>query len=124
MRRILFITFLMLINAGQSPADDILFSNLGQPDNGGVKFNNAKVRFATDFLTDIRTRARKTHPSALITCNNSLNSPDAFFSQIRTYDISTLALVAIVLGVAALLASYIPAHRAASINPVEALRAE
>jgi predicted permease len=44
--------------------------------------------------------------------------------QIRSWDISTLALVAIVLGVAALLASYIPAHRAASINPVEALRAE
>ncbi len=44
--------------------------------------------------------------------------------QIRTWDISTLALVVIVLGVAALLASYIPAHRAASINPVEALRAE
>jgi predicted permease len=44
--------------------------------------------------------------------------------QIRTWDISTLALVAIVLGAAALIASYIPAHRAASINPVEALRAE
>jgi macrolide transport system ATP-binding/permease protein len=44
--------------------------------------------------------------------------------QIRSWDISTLALVAVVLGVAALLASYIPAHRAASINPVEALRAE
>jgi macrolide transport system ATP-binding/permease protein len=44
--------------------------------------------------------------------------------QIRTWDISTLAFVAIVLGAAALIASYIPAHRAASINPVEALRAE
>ena len=44
--------------------------------------------------------------------------------QIRTWDISTIALVAVVLGAAALLASYIPARRAASINPVEALRAE
>jgi predicted permease len=44
--------------------------------------------------------------------------------QIRTWDISTLVFVAIVLGAAALLASYIPARRAASINPVEALRAE
>jgi predicted permease len=44
--------------------------------------------------------------------------------NIRTWDISTLAFVAIVLGAAALIASYIPAHRAASINPVEALRAE
>jgi len=44
--------------------------------------------------------------------------------QIRTWDISTLAFVAVVLGASALIASYIPAHRAASINPVEALRAE
>ena len=35
-----------------------------------------------------------------------------------------LAAVAAALGVAALLASYIPARRAASISPVEALRAE
>ncbi|MBS1798508.1 MAG: ABC transporter permease [Acidobacteria bacterium] len=44
--------------------------------------------------------------------------------HIHIWDISTLAFVAIVLGVAALLASFIPARRAASINPVEALRAE
>jgi macrolide transport system ATP-binding/permease protein len=44
--------------------------------------------------------------------------------QIRSWDISTLVLVAIVLGAAALIASFIPARRAASINPVEALRAE
>jgi macrolide transport system ATP-binding/permease protein len=43
---------------------------------------------------------------------------------IRTWDFQTLAAVAILLGVAALLASFIPARRAASINPVEALRAE
>ena len=40
------------------------------------------------------------------------------------WDAATLASVAAVLGVSALLASYIPAHRAASVNPVEALRAE
>lgn len=44
--------------------------------------------------------------------------------QIRTWDLSTLIFVAVVLGAAALVASYIPAHRAASINPVEALRSE
>jgi predicted permease len=43
---------------------------------------------------------------------------------IRTWDMSTLAAVAVVLGASALLASYFPARRAASVNPVEALRVE
>ncbi len=43
---------------------------------------------------------------------------------IRSWDIQTLVGVAVLLGAAALLASFIPARRAASINPVEALRAE
>ena len=42
----------------------------------------------------------------------------------QAWDISTLAAVAVVLAVAALAASYIPARSAASVNPVEALRAE
>ena len=43
---------------------------------------------------------------------------------VRPWDGMTLTGVAIVLGVAAMLASYLPARRAASVNPVEALRAE
>jgi macrolide transport system ATP-binding/permease protein len=43
---------------------------------------------------------------------------------VQSWDVATLATVAIVLAAASLLASYVPAHRAASINPVEALRAE
>ena len=43
---------------------------------------------------------------------------------IHTWDMSTLAAVAVLLGASALLASYFPARRAASVNPVEALRAE
>lgn len=39
-------------------------------------------------------------------------------------DLPTLAAVAAVLGAASLLASYVPARQAASVNPVEALRAE
>jgi len=43
---------------------------------------------------------------------------------VRTWDVATLAGVAIILGAAALAASFIPARRAASVNPVDALRAE
>jgi predicted permease len=43
---------------------------------------------------------------------------------IRSWDMPTLVAVAVVLGASALLASYFPARRAASVNPVEALRAE
>jgi ABC-type antimicrobial peptide transport system permease subunit len=40
------------------------------------------------------------------------------------WDAATLAAVAAVLGAAAMLASYIPANRAAYVNPVKSLRAE
>jgi macrolide transport system ATP-binding/permease protein len=40
------------------------------------------------------------------------------------WDVTTLASVAVVLAAAAMLASYIPARRAASVNPIEALRVE
>jgi ABC-type lipoprotein release transport system permease subunit len=43
---------------------------------------------------------------------------------VSSWDPPTLIAVAAVLGISALLASYIPARRAASVNPVEALRAE
>jgi macrolide transport system ATP-binding/permease protein len=40
------------------------------------------------------------------------------------WDVTTLAGVAVVLAIASLLASYIPARRAARVNPLDALRAE
>ncbi len=43
---------------------------------------------------------------------------------VAAWDVSTLIAVSLLLGLAALLASYLPARRAASINPVDALRAE
>jgi len=42
----------------------------------------------------------------------------------QAWDAATLIAVAILLAAAAMFASYIPARRAASVNPVEALRAE
>lgn len=47
-----------------------------------------------------------------------------FLFGVQAWDVSTLAVVATLLVVSALVASYIPAHRAASVNPVQALRAE
>jgi macrolide transport system ATP-binding/permease protein len=43
---------------------------------------------------------------------------------IAAWDGTTLAAVALGLGAAAMAASFLPAHRAASVNPTEALRAE
>lgn len=43
---------------------------------------------------------------------------------VALWDFTTLATVAVTLITASLLASYLPARRAASVNPVEALRAE
>jgi ABC-type antimicrobial peptide transport system permease subunit len=42
----------------------------------------------------------------------------------EVWDAQTLAAVSVVMVIAALLASYFPARRAAAVNPVEALRAE
>jgi predicted permease len=44
--------------------------------------------------------------------------------SVRSWDIPTLAAVAAVLAASALFASFLPARRAASVNPMEALRAE
>jgi predicted permease len=43
---------------------------------------------------------------------------------VEAWDVPTLAAVAVVLGMCAMAASFVPAHRAASVNPTEALRAE
>jgi predicted permease len=43
---------------------------------------------------------------------------------VAAWDGVTLAAVAIVLGLSALVASFVPARRAASVNPIEALRSE
>jgi predicted permease len=44
--------------------------------------------------------------------------------DVQSWDTSILGAVAALLAIAALLASFIPAHRAASVDPIEALRSE
>jgi pimeloyl-ACP methyl ester carboxylesterase len=48
-------------------------------------FLRFRSTIARDFLTEMRRFARSIRPTALVTCNNSLNAPEAFFSQCRTY---------------------------------------
>ena len=43
---------------------------------------------------------------------------------VEAWDVPTLAGVAALLGMCAMAASFLPAYRAASVNPTEALRAE
>ncbi len=43
---------------------------------------------------------------------------------VEPWDVPTLGVVAVVLAIASLLAVIVPAHRAASVNPMDALRAE
>ena len=43
---------------------------------------------------------------------------------VSTWDVQTIVAVAVVLGIAAAAASFVPARRAATVNPVEALRTE
>ena len=52
------------------------------------------------------------------------NLMGALLFEVRSWDVTTLAGVAAVLAAAALLASFLPASRAAAMNPTDALRSE
>jgi hypothetical protein len=48
-------------------------------------FLRFRCTIARDFLAEMRTYARFLHRGAMVTCNNSLNSPGVFYSQCRNY---------------------------------------
>lgn len=50
-----------------------------------AEFMRFRATIARSFLDEMRNYARSIKRNALITCNNSLNSPDVLFSQSRTY---------------------------------------
>jgi hypothetical protein len=49
------------------------------------EFARFRTTIARDFLDEIQKFAHTVKPQALITCNNSLNTPTVFFSQARNY---------------------------------------
>lgn len=49
------------------------------------QFLRFRASIAADFLKEIRDYARTINPKAIITGNNSLNAPEAFYSQCRSY---------------------------------------
>lgn len=55
-------------------------------------FLRFRATIAADFLADMRAYGRTIKPAALVTCNNSLNSPDVLFRQCRTYGCNIDAL--------------------------------
>ncbi len=56
-------------------------------------FKRFRATVAAGFLAEMRAFAKSLKSGAFMTCNNSLNSPEALFSQVRTYgyDISQLS---------------------------------
>ena len=55
------------------------------PEDHPAEFLRFRCETARDFLGEMRTFARSVKPGAYVTGNNSLNSPDALYSQARTY---------------------------------------
>jgi hypothetical protein len=57
-------------------------------DDHPKEFLQFRTTTARDFLTNMRQSARVINPCALVTCNNSLNTPAALYSQCRNYGYS------------------------------------
>lgn len=49
------------------------------------EFEQFRCTIARDFLAEMRTFARSIDANALITCNNSLNTPEMFFKQCKMF---------------------------------------
>jgi predicted permease len=98
-QRIREIGLRMALGAGRSAIQHLILSEAGRLTALGVAFGLAGSLASTMLLRDI-------------------------LFGVSPWDIPTLIGVAALLGCSALLASYLPAHRASGLNPVEALRAE
>lgn len=72
---------------GPEPAGDIEAAR-SLADAEPEYFKQFRSTIARDFLAAMRVYARTINPRALITCNNSLNSPGVLYSQCRDYGYS------------------------------------
>ncbi len=50
-----------------------------------AEFKKFRCTIARDFFSEMRTYAKQINPKALITANNSLNSPEVIYSQCHSY---------------------------------------
>ena len=67
------------------PAANALTSLRQLAQSRSADFMRFRCTIAKDFLAQMRTSARRIKSGALMTCNNSLNAPEAFYSQSRGY---------------------------------------
>lgn len=81
-----FAAFLRNDGADLDPADTEAIRR--HADTGPRDFLRFRVTIARDFLGHIRDFARTLNPKALITANNSLNTPNVLYAQCRGYGYS------------------------------------
>jgi hypothetical protein len=74
-----------LHRSGASVSDRSLTAMRAAAVERKADFLRFRCSIARDFLADMRRFARSLKRDALITCNNSLNSPDVLFAQCRSY---------------------------------------
>lgn len=82
------------------------------------------IRIVRQFVRDGLSRAVLGTLLGLAICLSAADWADSLFSKVSTRDLSTYAMVVMVLIVISALASFWPAKKATAIDPIECLRAE
>lgn len=79
-------SFLNFLSANGEKIENTSLSELRELARNRTKdFKKFRCIIARDFLADMRNFAREINPKAIITANNSLNSPEVIFSQCHKY---------------------------------------
>jgi hypothetical protein len=72
--------FAEFVNVPAGAVDTLRELAAGRPND----FLRYRCTIARDFLAEMRRHARTINPAAVVTCNNSLNSPEVLYSQCRS----------------------------------------